>query len=75
MNLNKFISIVILIIIKSYKNIEIMVSGSNIIGEGEHKIFKHIRNNKEYHNNTNTIIYGLDADLIMLCLSHLIHKQ
>jgi len=56
---------------KSYKNIEIMVSGSNIIGEGEHKIFKYIRNNKEYHNNTNTIIYGLDADLIMLCLSHL----
>lgn len=56
---------------KNYKNIEIMVSGSNIIGEGEHKIFKHIRNNKEYHNNTNTIIYGLDADLIMLCLSHL----
>ena len=56
---------------KNYKNIEIMVSGSNIIGEGEHKIFKYIRNNKEYHNNTNTIIYGLDADLIMLCLSHL----
>ena len=56
---------------KNYKNIEIMVSGSNMIGEGEHKIFKYIRNNKEYHNNTNTIIYGLDADLIMLCLSHL----
>jgi len=56
---------------KSYKNIEIMVSGSNIIGEGEHKIFDYIRNNKSYHNNTNTIIYGLDADLIMLCLSHL----
>jgi len=56
---------------KSYKNIEIMVSGSNIIGEGEHKIFDYIRNNKSYHNETNTIIYGLDADLIMLSLSHL----
>lgn len=56
---------------KSYKNIEIIVSGSNIIGEGEHKIFDYIRSNKLYHNNTNTIIYGLDADLIMLCLSHL----
>jgi 5'-3' exonuclease len=54
-----------------YKNIEIIISGSNIIGEGEHKIFNYIRNNKEYHRNTNTIIYGLDADLIMLCLSHL----
>lgn len=52
-------------------SLEITVNGSNITGEGEHKIFEFIRNNKNYHNNSTTVIYGLDADLIMLCLSHL----
>jgi 5'-3' exonuclease len=52
------------------KNLEIIISGSNDHGEGEHKIYKYIRNNKVYHSDTNTIIYGLDADLIMLTLIH-----
>ena len=52
-------------------NEEIIISGSNDYGEGEHKIYKYIRNNEEYHKDTNTIIYGLDADLIMLTLVHL----
>ena len=47
-----------------------MVSGSQNCGEGEHKIFKYIRDNRKYHYDTNTIIYGLDADLIMLTLIH-----
>ena len=51
-------------------DIDIIISGTNDYGEGEHKIFKYIRKNKEYHKNTNTIIYGLDADLIMLTLIH-----
>ena len=40
-------------------------------GEGEHKIFEHIRNFPKKHQNSNTIIYGLDADLIMLSINHL----
>tara|TARA_B110001469_G_scaffold127794_1_gene150574 strand:+ start:8327 stop:10006 length:1680 start_codon:yes stop_codon:yes gene_type:complete len=56
--------------LKSYfsnrKNLKIIISDSNIPGEGEHKLLEHIRNtytDKEYN-----VIYGLDADLIMLCL-------
>jgi 5'-3' exonuclease len=48
-----------------------IISGADEIGEGEHKIFSYIRDNAEYHRDTNTVIYGLDADLIMLTLSHL----
>lgn len=40
----------------------IYISGSDIPGEGEAKIFKHIRDN----NTRNVVIYGLDSDLIML---------
>ena len=49
----------------------IIVFGSNIHGEGEHKIFKYIRDFPEQHKDINTIIYGLDADLIMLSINHL----
>jgi 5'-3' exonuclease len=49
----------------------IIVSGSDIYGEGEHKIFKYIRENSNNHKDKNTIIYGLDADLIMLSINHL----
>jgi len=54
-----------------YNNLEIIISGSNDAGEGEHKIFKYIRDNPKTHSKETTIIYGLDADLIMLCLNHL----
>ena len=46
----------------------IIVSGSNNVGEGEHKIFEYIRQNNI---STKTVIYGLDADLIMLSINHL----
>jgi len=46
-------------------------SGSDAAGEGEHKLFEYIRENAAYHRDTTTLIYGLDADLIMLCLNHL----
>lgn len=52
------------------KGIRFKFSGSDEPGEGEHKIFDKIRKEKDYHKNSNTIIYGLDADLIMLCLHH-----
>lgn len=40
-------------------------------GEGEHKIFEYIRDYPKEHIGYNTIIYGLDADLIMLSINHL----
>jgi 5'-3' exonuclease len=52
-------------------SVEYIYSGSDTPGEGEHKIFEYIRENAKYHQKTTTLIYGLDADLIMLCLNHL----
>ena len=49
----------------------IIVSGSDIAGEGEHKIFEYIRSNSIRHKDQKSVIHGLDADLIMLCLNHL----
>ena len=49
----------------------LMISDSNEPGEGEHKIYDYIRNNKDQHETTTTVIYGLDADLIILTLNHL----
>ena len=52
-------------------NQRVLVSTSDVCGEGEHKMFQHIRDLADEHKNKTTIIYGLDADLIMLCLNHL----
>jgi 5'-3' exonuclease len=43
-----------------------LFSGSSEPGEGEHKLFEYLRK----HSNKSTVIYGLDADLIMLSLLH-----
>lgn len=55
------------------KTLEYIISSSSEPGEGEHKIFDYMRTYPEYHNspNTVTLVYGLDADLIMLTLNHL----
>jgi len=45
-----------------------IVSSSDEVGEGEHKIFDHIRRESR---STINIVYGLDADLIMLSLCNL----
>ena len=55
---------------KKYGLEKIIFTGSNEPGEGEHKLFDFIRNNK-CHEKEVTVVYGLDADLIMLCLNHL----
>ena len=57
----------------TYKNdtLNILVSGSNEAGEGEHKLFDYIRKNPEKHSQETSVIYGLDADLIMLSINHL----
>ena len=52
-------------------SINVIVSGSDEPGEGEHKIFGHIRSHPEEHRIATTVIYGLDADLIMLSINHL----
>ena len=49
----------------------IIVSSSKEPGEGEHKLFEYIREHAAQHAAETTVIYGLDADLIMLCMSHL----
>jgi 5'-3' exoribonuclease 1 len=50
---------------------DIIVSGSDKVGEGEHKLFSYIRLYPEKHSLQTTVIYGLDADLIMLSINHL----
>ena len=52
------------------KNKNVIVSASNKPGEGEHKLFQYIRENPESHFEKNTVIYGLDADLLMLSIFH-----
>ena len=50
----------------SNKKLKVIISDSNIPGEGEHKLLDYIRKNKD--NEKVDVIYGLDADLIMLCM-------
>ena len=56
---------------QKFKLKKLIVSTSEEKGEGEHKLYQYIRNHKEEHSNTTTVVYGLDADLIMLTLNHL----
>ncbi len=49
----------------------IIYTGPNECGEGEHKIFHYIRTHPAEIVEDTNVIYGLDADLIMLCLNHL----
>ena len=48
---------------------EVIFSSWKDAGEGEHKLFEYIRNVP--HQNEVTLVYGLDADLIMLSICHL----
>ena len=53
---------------------KVYISGSTEIGEGEHKIYNFIKENlckNDDYSQRNNIIYGLDADLILLSLLNL----
>ena len=53
-----------------WQQLTIVIDGSNVPGEGEHKIMRYIRNSKGH---PRQIIYGLDADIFMLSLAT--HRQ
>ena len=59
---------------KHYNVKQLVVSGTDEYGEGEHKMFKYLRQSNITTDET-VAVYGLDSDLIMLSVFHCKHAK
>ena len=63
--LNRFIEVTLK---KKYPQLKFVLDDASCYGEGEHKVMHHIRT--QIPKDASVIVYGLDSDLIFLCLRH-----